>query len=127
MGVGMGEGHWVEVRVVPGDGVDEKHCVKAVRQLRKELAAEGLPTQDVVEQPGGLAQDDGSIAIAVALVGAGGVVPTLVAVLRDWIQRRKSPGKIVVTLGEDSIEMERPTFDERAELLEAFLSRHQER
>jgi len=32
-----------------------------------------------------------------------------------------------VTLGEDSIEMERPTFDERAELLEAFLSRHQER
>ena len=121
----MGEGHWVEVRVVPEPELDEKRCLKAVQQLRKELAEEGLPTQDVVEQPGGLAQDDGSIAIAVALVGAGGVVPTLVAVLRDWIQRRKSPGKIVVTLGDDSLEMERPTFDERAELLEAFLSRHQ--
>lgn len=119
----MGEGHWVEVRVVPDDGVDEKRCVKAVRQLRKELADEGLPTQEV-EQPGGLAQDDGSIAIAVALVGAGGAVPTLVAVLRDWIQRRKSPGKIVVTLGEDSIEIERATVEERAELLEAFLTRH---
>ena len=88
----MGEGHWVEVRVVPEPGLDEKRCLKAVRQLRKELAEEGLPTQDVVERPGGLAQDDGSIAIAVALVGAGGAVPTLVAVLRDWIQRRKSPG-----------------------------------
>ena len=119
----MGEPRWVEVRVVADSGMDEGRCVKAVRQLRKELAGEGLPTQDVKE-PGGLAQDDGSIAIAVALVGAGGAVPTLVAVLRDWIQRRKSPGKIVVTLGEDSIEMERPTFDERAELLEAFLKRH---
>ncbi|MFF0266885.1 hypothetical protein [Kribbella sp. NPDC004536] len=79
----------------------------------------------MIETPGGLAQDDGSIAIAVALVGAGGVVPTLVAVFRDWIQRRKNPGKIVVTLGADSIEMERPTFDERVELLAAFLNRHQ--
>ena len=61
----MGEGHWVEVRVVPEPELDEKRCLKAVRQLRKELAEEGLPTQDVVERPGGLAQDDGSIAIAV--------------------------------------------------------------
>jgi hypothetical protein len=51
----------------------------------------------------------------------------LVAVLRDWIQRRKSPGKVVVTLGDDSIEVERATIEERAELLEAFLSRHQEK
>lgn len=118
----MGEPRWVEVRVVPDAGMDAKRCVKAVQQLRKELAGEGLPTQDV-KDPGGLAQDDGSIAIAVALVGAGGVVPTLVAVLRDWIQRRKSPGKIVVTLGDDSIELERPTFDERAALLAEFLNR----
>ena len=123
----MGEGHWVEVRVVPDHQVDGKRCVKAVQQLRKELAEEGLPTQDVVDGPGGLAQDDGPVAIAVALVGADGVVPTLVAVLRDWIQRRKSPGKIVVTLGDDSIEMERPTFDERIGLLKAFLSRHPEK
>ncbi|MFI5693938.1 hypothetical protein ACIA58_18980 [Kribbella sp. NPDC051586] len=118
----MGEPRWVEVRVVGDAGVDEGQCVKAVRQLRKELADEGLPTQDVV-QTGGAAQGDGSIAIAVALVGAGGVVPTLVAVLRDWIRRRKSPGRIVVTLGDDSIEMERPTFDGRAVLLEEFLNR----
>jgi hypothetical protein len=112
----MGEPRWVEVRVVGDAGMDAGRCVKAVRQLRKELAGEGLPTQDVKEP--------GDAAIAVALVGAGGAVPTLVALLGDWIQRRKSPGKIVVALGDDTIEMERPTFDERAELLEAFLKRH---
>lgn len=115
----MGEPRWVEVRVVGDAGMDAGRCVKAVRQLRKELAGEGMPTQDVKEPSD---RDDGSTAIAVALVGAGGV-PTLVAVLRDWIQRRKSPGKIVVTLGDDSIELERPTYDERAALLEEFLNR----
>ena len=115
----MGEGRWVEVRAVPGDGVDVGRCVKSLRQLRKELAAEGLPTQDVAEAA------DGPTAIAVALLGAGGVVPTVVDVMRDWIQRRKSPEKVVVTLGDESIEMERQTFGERAEELEAFLGRHQ--
>src|SRR5690242_14368181 len=112
----MGEPRWVEVRVVGDAGMDQGRCVKAVRQLRKELGGEGLPRR-VGKEPGGWAQDDGSIAIAGALVGAGGAVPTLVAVLRDWIQRRKSPGKIVVTLGDESIELERPTYDERAALL----------
>lgn len=116
----MGEGRWVEVRVVPGDGVDEGRCVKALRQLRKELAAEGMPTQDVVEA--GTA--DKPVAIAVALIGAGEVVPTAVEVMRDWIQRRKSPTKVVITLGDDSLEMERSSFDERTEELEAFLSQH---
>jgi hypothetical protein len=119
----MGEGRWVQLRVIPQDGLDRTRVEKCLRQLRRELAEQDLPTQDVVEQPSGLAQDDGSIAIAVALVGSGGAVPTLVAVLRDWIQRRKNPGKIVVTLREDSIELERPTFDERKELLEAFLTK----
>jgi hypothetical protein len=111
----MGEGRWVEVRVVADGGVDLKWCVKAVRQLRKELAEEGLPTQEVV------GADGQESAIAVALVGD---VSTLVGVLRDWIRRRKSPGRIVVRLGEESVEMERATFDERAELLAAFLGGH---
>ncbi len=107
---------------MPGDGLDRKRVEKCLRQLRRELAEQDFPTQDVVAEPS-MAKRDGSVAIAVALLSAGGMVPTLVAVLRDWIQRRKNPGKIVVTLGEDSIELERPTFDERKELLEAFLSK----
>jgi hypothetical protein len=52
-----------------------------------------------------------------------GTVLTLVAVLRDWIQRRKNLAKIVVTLGDASMEVERPTFVEREQLLEAFLNK----
>jgi hypothetical protein len=109
----MGEGHWVEVRVGADAGVDEGRCLKAVQQLRKELAGEGLPTQDVAAK-----------AIGVALVGGPKAASTVVAVLRDWVRRRKNPGRIVVSLGDGSIEMERGTFDERAGELEEFLSRH---
>ena len=119
----MGEGHWVEVRVSPDRTVDEKRCVKALQQLRKELAAEGLPTQDVVEEP----PNHESAAIAVALVGAETVVPTLVAVLRDWIHRRKHPAKVVLTFWGESVELDRSTFDEGAQSLKALLTRHQQR
>jgi hypothetical protein len=109
----MGEGRWVEVRVVDGVEVDEKRCVKAFQQLRKELAEEGLPTQDTAAK-----------GIGVALVGGAAAVSTVVAVLRDWIRRRRNPGKITVSLGERSIELERGTFDERVGELEEFLSTH---
>jgi hypothetical protein len=109
----MGEGRWVEVRVADGADVDEKRCLKAVQQLRKELAEEGLPTQDVAAK-----------GIGVALVGGATAVSTVVAVLRDWIRRRRNPGKVVVSLGDGSIELERGTFDQRVGELEEFLSRH---
>jgi cysteine synthase len=113
----MGEGRWVEVRVSTDHGVNEKKCVKALQQLRKELAGEELPTQDVVEP------SDGSVAIAVALMGEG-AEQTVVAVLGDWIRRRKNPATVTLTLEGDSIEVDRPTSEERQPELAAFLTRH---
>jgi hypothetical protein len=49
------------------------------------------------------------------------MVPALVAVLRDWICRRHGPGTVRLTLGDESIELNKPTFDERA--LEVFLTK----
>lgn len=63
-------------------------------------------------------------AIAVALVGAGGMIPTLIAVLRDWLGRRTGPQRISIKFGDDSIELDRPSFDEREQLLKAFLIKH---
>ncbi|WP_406052990.1 hypothetical protein [Kribbella sp. NBC_00889] len=113
----MGEGRWVEVRATAGHGVDEKKCVKSLQQLRKEFAGEELPTQDVVEP------SDGKVAIAVALMGAG-AEQTVVAALGDWIRRRKNPGTVTLTLEGDSIEVDRPTFDDRERELAAFLTTH---
>ncbi|MEU4607208.1 hypothetical protein AB0F43_29850 [Kribbella sp. NPDC023972] len=105
-----------------GAALDEEGVEKAVRQLRKELAEQEFMTQAVVEEAPGGAKGDG---LAVALVGAGGRVPALIAVLKDWICRRHSPGTIKLTLGDRSIEVDKPTFKEREQLLEAFLGKQE--
>ncbi|MFB6726252.1 hypothetical protein ACFCV3_39145 [Kribbella sp. NPDC056345] len=98
----MGEGRWVLVRA--GDGLKGK----ALQLLRQELAEQDLATQ---EMPGE--------AIAVGL--AGGVAPVVVAELRDWIHRRKSPERVVLTIGADSLEVQRATVDDSTKEIEAFL------
>jgi hypothetical protein len=107
----MGEGRWVEVRVV-GTDLDGRRVGKTVRQLRQELAEQEFMTQSGIgDEP----------ATAVALTGAEAMVPALAAVLRDWICRRRGPGTVRLTLGDESIELDKPTFDEQA--LKAFLSK----
>lgn len=101
----MGEGRWVEVRVVGDDGKG----VKVVQQLRKELAEQEFMTQAGI----GDAPE-----MAVALSGAD--VPALVDVLKSWICRRHGPGSVRLTVGAESIEVDKPTFDEG--VLEAFLN-----
>ncbi|MEU4192538.1 hypothetical protein AB0E69_11595 [Kribbella sp. NPDC026611] len=108
----MGEGHWVEVRV-GGDGG------KALRQLRKELAEEGVFTQDVMEEAGG------EVALAVGLVGGPGVIASVASVMGDWIRRRKSPGYVVVRMGDDLMKVEKEGFE--GAVLEGFLGRHQQK
>ncbi|WP_405060304.1 hypothetical protein OG474_01325 [Kribbella sp. NBC_01505] len=100
----MGEGRWVLVRA--GDGLKGK----ALQGLRQELAEQDLATQ---EMPGE--------AIAVGLAGGEAVASTAVGVLRDWIHRRKSPERVVLTIGADSIEVQRATVDEQKKAIQAFL------
>jgi hypothetical protein len=108
----MGEGRWVEVRVV-GAELDAERVGKAVRQLRKELAEQEFMTQaGIGDEP----------ATAVALSGPDGTVPGLVAVLRHWICRRHGPGTVRLTVGDESIEVDKPSFDEKS--LKAFLTKH---
>ncbi|TCO32868.1 hypothetical protein EV652_104474 [Kribbella steppae] len=95
-----------------GAGLDAERVGKAVRQLRKELAEQEFMTQaGIGDEP----------ATAVALSGADGMVPGLVAVLRDWICRRHGPGTVRLTLGNESIEVDKPSFDAKA--LQAFLAK----
>ncbi|MEV0287224.1 hypothetical protein AB0H36_24160 [Kribbella sp. NPDC050820] len=84
--------------------------MKVVQQLRKELAEQEFMTQAGI----GDAPE-----MAVALSGAD--VAALVDVLKSWICRRHGPGAVRLTVGAESIEVDKPTFDEG--VLEAFLSR----
>ncbi|MFI7068278.1 hypothetical protein ACIBL3_45345 [Kribbella sp. NPDC050124] len=102
----MGEGRWVEVRVV---GAGDGKGVKVVQQLRRELAEQEFMTQAGV----GDAPE-----LAVALSGAD--VAALVDVLKSWICRRHGPGTVRLTVGSESIDVDKPTFDER--VMEGFLN-----
>ncbi|NEA30126.1 hypothetical protein [Streptomyces sp. SID13031] len=114
---------WVEI-VVLGD--DDERLARLARQLRREFAERELETRPVaVDAPANSKGDAAAVgAIAVALVGAGGMIPTLIAVLRDWLGRGTGPERISIKLGDDSIELDRPSFDEREQLLQAFLAKH---
>nr|WP_275670139.1 hypothetical protein [Kribbella speibonae] len=101
---------------------------RGIRQLRRELQQE-FETRDVLTAaPDGSKGDAaavGAVAVAVALGGAGGMVPLLIAVLRDWLGRRTRGQRVKLTVGDESIEVDAASPEEQRELVEAFLRRHE--
>lgn len=63
-------------------------------------------------------------AVVVALSASGGVFTSLIETLRDWLGRQSSRHRISVTVGEDTLKLERATTAEREKLIEAFVRRH---
>ncbi|TCC17138.1 hypothetical protein E0H50_40185 [Kribbella sindirgiensis] len=116
-------GVWVEVVLVDGD---PEVADRGIRQLRGELQRE-FETRDVlVVAPPGSKGDAAAVgAVAVALGGAGGMVPLLIAVLRDWLGRRTRGQRVKLTVGDESIEVDAASPEEQRELVEAFLRRHE--
>ncbi|TCO38160.1 hypothetical protein EV646_12173 [Kribbella antiqua] len=108
----MGEPAWVVVKVVEGG---EKGG-KAVKQLRRELTEQELMTQ-VVEA------SSAAECVGVAVAVPGGSVPAVMAVLRDWVCRRNSPGKVKLIFGEESMEIDKPSFPQREQQLQDFLTK----
>jgi hypothetical protein len=45
------------------------------------------------------------------------------AVLRDWVCRRNSPGKVKLVFGGESMEIDKPSFQQREQLLQDFLTK----
>ena len=93
--------------------------------MRRELGE--FATRDVtVVAPEGSKGDAAAVgAVAVALGGAGGMVSVLISILRDWLGRRVQGQRVKLTVGEDSIEVDAASVEERRELIEAFLRRHE--
>ncbi|HEY3556629.1 MAG TPA: hypothetical protein VGL05_04180 [Kribbella sp.] len=114
-------GAWVEVVLVD---VDPEVADRGIRQLRRELGE--FEVRDVLTvAPDGSKGDAAAVgAVAVALGGAGGMVPLLIAIVRDWLGRRTAGQRVKLTVGEDSIELDAAAPEEQRALIEAFLRRH---
>jgi hypothetical protein len=120
-----------QVRVVleADPDTDPEAAERLARQLRAEIGE--LDVDSVVSMPGtappegAKGADPVSVgALLVALSTSGGVFTALVETLRDWLNRHGERHRISVTIGGDTIALERATADERRELVDAYIRRH---
>lgn len=118
----------VGLRILPGDGDDPETVERLTRALRRELGelhgARMRPAPSGQPPPGAKGDAVTIGAMVVALSASGGVLTALVDTLRDWLGRRAVRDRIVVSVGDDSLELEHATDAERAALIQAFVRRH---
>jgi hypothetical protein len=117
------------VALTPEPGADAEEVERATRRLRAELRE--LDVDDVAAvsddtvPPGAKGIDPASLSqLLVSMTGAGGVVATVVAAVRDWLGRRRDTGKVTLTIDGDTLELSSATAGERSELVDAFVRRH---
>src|SRR4051812_8690181 len=112
----------------PGD--DDEELDRATTNLLRELR--DLDVERVERVAGGAAPDgsravDGASLgeIAIALGAAGGALTVVGETLGDWLSRHGARRRLSVTIDGDTIELERATDTERADLVRAYVQRHQ--
>jgi hypothetical protein len=98
------------------------------RQLRSQLRSLGVESVDRLDQdeaPEGAKGDPSTwMAMLVTLGSAGGVFPSLIGIVGNWLATHTGTHRISLTIDGDSIELDRASIDERRELIEAFVHRH---
>ncbi|MDQ0909586.1 hypothetical protein QFZ22_005571 [Streptomyces canus] len=118
----------VRLRVLPESGGEPETVERLTRALRRELGelheVRVSPTPSGPPPPGAKGDAVTIGAIVVALSASGGVLTALVDTLRDWLGRRSARDRIVIGIGDDTLELEHATDAERAALVQAFVRRH---
>jgi len=114
----------------PVDDLDDDEIDRMTRQFIAEVK---LLDIDRVERfstgsspAGAKGWDPGATGeLLVALSASGGVFTVLIQTVSDWFSRHAKARKISVTVDGDTIELERSSDDERRELIQAFIRRHE--
>lgn len=118
----------VTLTVHPDPELDQDAEERLVRGLRAELLeldVESVTFRTEAAPAGAKSSDAVTLgAILVALSASGGVLTTLVEVLRDWLDRRAGRHKISVTIDGDPIVLEHATTEQQRALVEAYIARH---
>ena len=66
----------------------------------------------------------GAVALVTALSVAGGVLPSLVGLVQDWLGRQASANRVSLTIDGDRIDVT-ATPEQQQQLVDAFVRRHQ--
>ena len=121
----------MELRVVlqPDPDSDPEEGERLGRQLRDELR--DLDVDDVEPVEGALPPDGAKSGVLTSLtewlvtLSGGGVVLPVIGAIKAWLARGTGNHKVTVTIDGDTLELGRATDAERAEIVDAFVRRHQ--
>lgn len=124
------EGIPVELVLDPGDD-DRAYAEDQLQYLLAELSQLDLASIDRASSslpapPG--TRSSGAVetgALVIGLGGSGALLPVLVGLVQDWLNRRRS-GTIRLKIGDDEIELTAISDEMRQRVLEEFLRRHGE-
>jgi hypothetical protein len=118
----------VHLTLEPDLELDPEESERLTRQLRAELAeldVESVDAPVVGMVPEGAKGDPVAAgALLVALSAPGGVLVALIETVRDFLARHSASHRIVVTIGGDTIELDRASAAQESELVDAFVRRH---
>jgi len=120
-----------EVLVVlePENGVDDDERERLVRQLGAELNEMDLESLRRIGGPAAPAGAKGAEALGdwlLTLSASGGVVTPILVIVQDWLNRHRGDHKVKVVMKGDTLELSRASVEEQAEVVQAFLRRHEE-
>jgi hypothetical protein len=114
----------VELAVL-AEGIPEK-AADDIRGLRDELLGlDVLSADEAVRRmvpPGAKGLGEGTGALIVTLSDSA-VLVALAGVVRSWVSRDRGR-KVTLRIGQDSLEINKPSEREQARLIEAWLDRH---
>ena len=121
----------MELRVVlaPDPDTDPEDAERLGRQLRDELR--DLDVDDVEPVPAGPPPAGAKSGLLTSLtewlvtLAGGGVLAPVIGTITAFLTRGAGDHKVTVTIDGDTLELGRATEAERAEIVDAFVRRHQ--
>jgi hypothetical protein len=109
---------------------DDEELDRWARQLRAELLDLDVASVTMTGRgpvpPGAKGLDGAAVcSLLVSLGTAGGLLSVVVGTLRDWLSRHADARDVSVTVAGDTLVLDRASPEERAELVRAFIRRHE--
>jgi len=113
----------------PEPEVEPDEAERSARRLRaelKELDVESVtPVTSQTTPEGAKGLDASILALLITLSTAGGVFAVLIETARDWLARSTVARRISVTIDGDTIVLEKASVQERSDLIDAYIRRHE--
>jgi hypothetical protein len=117
------------VELVLDADTDDVEADQLRRRLRRELEPLDFESIRNGTAPAALDTAKGAAvdwyALILELGTAGGAITSIIALGRDWLGRNATAKRLKLTIDNDTIELERTSTNEREQLINAWIERHE--